>query len=102
MLEEAQHKLARANLPMSDDQLLAIASTAVLASEHFPRPTDEWEALPRNQKTWGAWKTHYCAAHIARKRLLFASGRTLPTGGLAHLATDSTTIHARTPRRLPG
>ena len=34
MLEEAQRKLACANLPMSDDQLLAIASTAVLASEH--------------------------------------------------------------------
>jgi hypothetical protein len=46
MLEEAQRKLARANLPMSDDQLLAIASTSVLASGHFPRPTDEWEALP--------------------------------------------------------
>ncbi len=46
LLEEAQRKLARANLPMSDDQLLAIASTAVLASGHFPHPTDEWEALP--------------------------------------------------------
>jgi len=35
MLEAAQCKLARANLPMSDDQLLAIASTAVLALNHF-------------------------------------------------------------------
>ena len=50
MLEEAQRKLARANLPMSDDQLLATASTAVLASENFPRPTNEWEALPRASK----------------------------------------------------
>ncbi len=48
MLEEAQRKLARANLPMSDDQLLAIASTAVLTLDHFPRPTDEWKALPRS------------------------------------------------------
>eukprot|EP00804_Cyclotella_cryptica_P005381 CCRYP_017446-RA/>CCRYP_017446-RA protein AED:0.44 eAED:0.44 QI:0/-1/0/1/-1/1/1/0/181 len=47
MLEAAQRKLARANLPMSDDQLLAIASTAILASNHFPRPTDDWEAKPR-------------------------------------------------------
>ena len=50
MLEEAQRKLARANLPMSDTNLLAIASTAVLASGHFPRPTDEWEALPPSTK----------------------------------------------------
>ena len=40
-LEEGQRKLARANLPMSNDQLLAIASTSVLASGHFPRPTNE-------------------------------------------------------------
>ena len=37
MLEDAQCKLERGNLPMTDDQLLAIASTAVLATKHFPR-----------------------------------------------------------------
>ena len=36
MLEEAQRKLARANLPMAEETLLAIASTAMLAFEHFP------------------------------------------------------------------
>ena len=38
ILEDAPRKLAGANLPMLDDQLLAIASTAVLASKHFPVP----------------------------------------------------------------
>ena len=102
MLEDAQRKLARANLPMSDDQLLAIASTAVLASEHFPHPTDEWEALPRDQKTWTAWKTHYRAAHLARKRLLLASGRSNTTGGVAHAVTYDTTIQPETLDRLDG
>lgn len=46
MLKEAQHKLTHANLPMSDKQLITIASTAVLASEQYPHLTDEWEALP--------------------------------------------------------
>ena len=82
MLEEAQRKLARANLPMSDDQLLAIASTSILASGHFPRPTDEWEALPRAGKTWMAWKAHYRAAHIARRRQMLAAGN----AGTAHAA----------------
>ena len=86
-LEEAQRKLARANLPMSDDQLLAIASTSVMAAEHFPRATDEWEALPRNNKTWTAWKAHYRSAHTARKRQLLATGRTTPTFGMANAAT---------------
>ncbi len=87
LLEEAQHKLARANLPMSDDQLLAIASTAVLASGHFPRPTDKWEALPRASKTWPSWKTCYRAAHIAHKRQLLAAGTT--TFGTANTVTPT-------------
>ena len=83
MLEEAQHKLARANLPMSDDQLLAIASTSILASGHFPRPTDEWEALLRAGKMWTAWKAHYRATHIARKRQMLTAGT---SEGSAHAA----------------
>jgi hypothetical protein len=103
MLEEAQRKLARANLPMSDDQLLAIASTSVLASGHFPRPTDEWEALACNHKTWTAWKTHYRAAHIARKRQMLAAGAT-PTSGMAHavMGGEDTTISPDTFTRLDG
>jgi len=87
MMEDAQRKLARANLPMSDDQLVAIASTAVLASNHFPRPTDEWEARPRAEKTWAEWKLHYRATHLARKRQLLASGKTPTAFGAANAAT---------------
>jgi hypothetical protein len=85
MLEEAQRKLARANLPMSDDQLLAIASTAILASDHYPRPTDAWEALPRIHRTWTAWKAHYREAHLARKRQLLAT---------QHATTQHSSAHA--------
>ena len=63
---------------MSDDQLLAIASTAVLASNQFPPPMDDWEAKPRATKTWTAWKTHYRTTHIARKQQLLASGTAMP------------------------
>ncbi len=103
MLETAQRKLARANLPMSDDQLLAIASTAVLASNHFPRPTDEWEAKPRVTKTWTAWKTHYRAAHIARKRQLLASGTARPAStSNAFLTEDDASVAEGTFTRLDG
>ena len=105
MLEEAQRKLARANLPMSDAQLLAIASTAVLASGHFPRPTDEWEALPPNGKTWTAWKIHYRAAHVARKRQMLAAGKsTTSSFGVANAVTavDDATISDDTLTRLDG
>ncbi len=45
---------------------------------------------------------HYCAAHIARKRLLLASGRAPPTSGTAHLATDTSAIPPTTLAHLDG
>ena len=101
MLEEAQRKLARAQLQMPDAQLLAIASTAILASDHFPRPTDEWEALPPANKTWAAWKTHYRAAHIARKQQLLAAGAHMGSAN-AVMEIDEDPITADTFARLDG
>ncbi len=101
LLEEAQRKLARANLPMSNDQLLAITSTAVLASGHFPCPIDKWEAFPRASKTWPAWKMRYRATHIACKRQLLAAGTT--TFGTANTVTPTgDTIMPETFARLDG
>lgn len=85
MLEDAQRKLERARLPMSDEQLLAIATTSVLASGHFPRPTDDWEAKAPADKTWQNWKHHYRAAHTARRRQLLAAGTA--TMGAANAVT---------------
>jgi hypothetical protein len=85
MLEDAQQKLEQAKLPMSDEQLLAIATTSVLASGHFPRPTNNWEAKAPTNKTWLNWKHHYCAAHTTRCRQLLAAGTA--TMGSANAAT---------------
>ena len=101
MLEEAQRKLPRAQLPMGNRQLLAIASTAVLAAQHFPRTTDEWEALAPALKTWATWKVNYRAAHIARKRQLLASGTAEPLGR-AHAVTTDTFLTPSTLDKLDG
>ena len=74
MLEDAQHKLEHTNLPMANAQLLAIASTAILASGDFPRPTDEWEAKTAATKTWTNWKAHYRAATQPICRQMLAAG----------------------------
>ena len=65
---------------MADVQLLAIASMAMLASDHFPCTTNPWKALPAVSKTWMAWKVTYREAHTARKRCLLALGGTEPMG----------------------
>ena len=43
MLEDAQRQAGRAGRAISDKNLLLFASTAMLASERFPRANDAWE-----------------------------------------------------------
>ena len=71
---------------MQDVQLLAIASTAVLAAQHFPCATDEWEAMAPALKTWATWKTTHRHAHIAWKPQLPAtrSGRPVTTSVVSY------------------
>lgn len=103
MLEEVQRKLARAKLPMSNNQLLTIASTTVLASKHSPRPTDEWEAKPCDNKTWDASKAHYCTAHLACKRQQLAAGQPVFHGSANAVTTaNNAPITPETPSRLDG
>jgi len=39
-------------MPIADVELVMMASTAVLAAQHFPREVDEWEGLPAVNRTW--------------------------------------------------
>jgi len=78
---------------MSKTQLVAIASTLVLATNDFPRTTEEWEALPPANKTWVAWKTRYRAAHTARKQQLMAAGQTGDRVGAANAAIGGEDDH---------
>ncbi len=51
MLEDAQKKAKRADMPITDVELVMIASAAVLAAQHFPRKVDDWEGLPAASHT---------------------------------------------------
>ncbi len=74
MMEDAQKKAKRANMPIADVELVMTASAAVLVAQHFPRKVDDWEGLPAMNRTWGAWKVAFCLAHIKCQRQLQASG----------------------------
>jgi hypothetical protein len=45
LLEDAQRKAARAGLPVTDQTLTILASTALLAADTFPHTTILWEPL---------------------------------------------------------
>ena len=81
MLEDAQKKAKRADMPIADVELVMMASAAVLAAQHFPREVDDWEGLPAASRTWTAWKTAFRLAHLKRQRQILASGGGEPLGG---------------------
>jgi hypothetical protein len=88
LLEDAQRKAARACLPITDQTLTVLASTALLAANTFPRTTELWEELEPAKKTWDAWKTAYLAAHKKRANRLHATeGAYLGRANLAHSIT---------------
>jgi hypothetical protein len=62
-LEKARNILVHASLPMSDKQLLTIASASIFASQDFPCATEDWERQLPAAKTWTAWKTAFLRAH---------------------------------------
>jgi hypothetical protein len=74
LLKDAQRKAARACLPITNQTLTVLASTALLAANTFPRTTELWEELDPVNKTWAAWKTAYLAAHKRRANRLHATG----------------------------
>ncbi len=51
LLEDAQRKAARAHLPVNDQTLTVLASTALLATDTFPCTTELWEELNPADKT---------------------------------------------------
>ena len=76
-------------MPITDAELVMMASAAVLAVQHFPRKVDDWEGLPASACTWSAWKTTFRLAHLKRQRQILATKGAEPLGG-AHAAIPVT------------
>jgi hypothetical protein len=81
MMEDAQKKAERANMPIADDELVMMALAAVLVAQHFLHEVDDWEGLPAIDHTWRAWKVAFRLAHIKCQRQLQASGGGEPLCG---------------------
>ena len=62
-LEDAQKKAQRANVPIADSTLVAIATASVMASQQYPRTDDVWDDLSPKERTWTKWKTTYTQAY---------------------------------------
>ncbi len=71
MLEDAQ-MAKRPGMPIANIELVMMASSAVLAAQHFPPEVDDWEGLPEMSRTWVGWKTAFLLAHLKRQRQILA------------------------------
>ena len=41
----------------------------LLQSVEYETETQEWSKLPEDNQTWDDWKTTFCAAYVAKRRL---------------------------------
>ena len=80
-MERAQKQSKRANNEIGDAMLVNMATKAMLATERFPKANDDWEDLPRDERTWAKWKTLYKAADL--KAAVKKKARDAQFGGAA-------------------
>jgi hypothetical protein len=90
MMEFAQKKAKRVGMPITDVELMMMASATDLAAQHFPQEMDDWESLPAIDCTWRAWKVAFHLAYLKRQCQLQASGVGGPLGS-AHAVTPAPT-----------
>ena len=68
VLKDARNRLARAAMTITDEQVMAISSPSVLASDDYHTECKQWNKLLTYQCTWFAWKTTFCDASAVRIR----------------------------------
>ena len=68
-MEAAQRKSKRAKLVINDEYLHAVALKLHHQSGEYETETREWSKLPEADQTWEDWKTTFCAAYVAKRRL---------------------------------
>ena len=80
-MERAQKQSKRANNEIGDAMLVNMATKAMLATERFPKANEDWEDLPRAERTWSKWKKLYKAADL--KATVKKKARDAQFGGAA-------------------
>jgi len=83
-MEEAQCKSVRGGLPISNENMVALAIKALMASNMFPVGMTEWNTLIKAQQTWKQLKEIFLDAEEKHDLFLRAQGE---NGPLANAAT---------------
>ena len=99
--DDAQKKATRASLPITDDWLAAMATSALLSSNYFPNDHPDWNGLVPSAQTWTAWQLKLVPLHIAMYKELRASSQCGDSFGSSNLAMVAHGISAASPTQTP-
>ena len=98
---EAQKKATKASLPITDDWLAAMATSALLSANSFPNNCPAWDGLVPSDQTWTAWQLKFVSLHNAMERELCASSQRGDSFSSANLAMAANGISAAPPTHPP-
>ena len=62
---DTQKKATRASLPITDDWLADMATSALLSVNYFPNDRPAWDGLFPTAQTWTAWQLKFVPLHSA-------------------------------------
>ena len=91
--EDAQRKARQAGLAILDAWLVAIASRSLLAEKSFPDEQPKFEWLPRLDRIWEKWESHFQDAQEALERVVWHSN---PSADSFVSANAAASIHGMT------
>ena len=86
--KDVQWKDRQAGLAILDAWLIAVASRVHLAEKSFPDERPNFEGLPRLDRTWGKWKSHFQDSQEALKRVIQYSDPSVDSFGSANTAAS--------------
>ena len=99
-MEKAQGQSERAEDKIEDSMMVNIATKVMLSTERFSKANNDWEDLPKKERTWAKWKTMYRDADNKTKVKKKARGAQF--GGLVKKTalvthTDEESSHKKDP-----
>ena len=87
-------------MTITDEQVMDIASRAILASSDYDTKYKQWNKLPPDQRTWFVWNTTFCDANLTRIQADSVSGKSgQPFGEFDGAAAQQLTPLDTTPPR---
>ena len=66
-IEQLQKKVAEAQIPYSEAQLLKFRLSLIRSTRNFEKTLGEWNSKNADDKIWDNFNSHFCASQVELK-----------------------------------